>query len=300
LGGGTNIQYPAGNEQGQAGWDIGLLFHNIGDLAEALRGVLSGRSISRLAINLHGSPGSIDADSTGAFYPFQKLWNRYSSPLSLINVMLEPGAVVLIMGCEVASGDEGAAFLSDLSKTAFPRHKVVGFTTIGESLLQYRNGGYCSEPGMRDTAYQVPHKDLSLKPQLEREKEVLTLPWASEHSPHAKIALNGEIVFGAEPSTATDYSFQSYLPGTWSVAIGTWNGYFVFKGDGSVFWTDQRNPRQHSGRWGSVAGSIQWTFADDAPGYKRTFEVLTPLKPTLNGTITGGGGGAFVMSKQPY
>jgi len=305
LKGGTNLQYPAGDDKGQAGWDIGLMFNNIGDLAEKLRVLRQTKTdpITRLAINLHGSPGEIDADSVGtggAMYDFKKLWNRYSSQLVSINQMLAPGATVLIMGCNVAKGDEGAAFLTALSKDAFPNHKVVGFTTIGETLGQFRRGEYCTEPGMRDTPYDNPSEgQLLVKAQ--REKEYLKLPWASEFSPHTKVALNAKIIAGAEPSVPPlDYSFQNYLPGTWSVTIGPWDGYFVFQSGGTIYWTDKIPSRRHQGMWWTMAGSIDWSFSDDAHGWKRTFEILTPLKSTVNGKITidGREHGFFTMSKQ--
>src|SRR5262249_34555608 len=90
LGGGTKIQYPDGNEKGQAGWDTGLQFSTLGDLAEKLR-VLPGRPITRLALNLHGSPGKIDAISGGtpaSMLDFTQLWKSYSSQLRLINGLL--------------------------------------------------------------------------------------------------------------------------------------------------------------------------------------------------------------------
>lgn len=256
----------------------------------------------RLAINLHGMPGKIDADSKGTeagMYDFDQLWNRYSSPLTLINLMLSSGAAVLIMGCNVAKGDEGAAFISALSKTAFPDHNVVGFTTIGETLRQFRSGDSCTEPGMRDTNYDNPSQGMPF--QNERESEVLTLPWASESSPHSKIALNGKIVVDKDLKVApVDYFFQAYLPGTWMATIGSWSGYFVFHKDGTIFWSELDSSQRHNGKWWTMAGSVEWSFSDDNPGWKRNFQVLTPLKTALNGNIIikGVNHGSFSMSKQ--
>lgn len=300
LGGGTNLQFPAGNDKGQAGWDIGLMFNNFGDLPEKLKGKPG--PITRLAINVHGSPGKIDADSVGTVadsYDFPSLVKRYGTSLTAINNLLAAGAPVLIMGCNVAKGDVGASFISDMSKTAFPGHKVVAFTTIGETLRQYRSGGGCSEPGMRDTPYDNDSEGMP-KVQEEREKEVLTLPWASENSPHAKVALNGQIIAGAEQSTpSTDMSPQAYLPGTWNVTIGGWNGYFIFTRDGTAYWTNAEGGSRHKGTWITTAGAVDWSFADDPDGWVRTFEVLTPLKTNLNGTVTVRGvpHGTFAMSK---
>lgn len=301
LGGGTNLQYPAGNEHGQAGWDAGFMFNNIGDLSEKLgqaAGQVTG-GISRLAINVHGSPGQIDADSSGKGYNFTELWRKYSSPLVFINRLLNAGAPVLIMGCQAAAGDEGASFLCEMSTRVFPGRRVVGFTTIGVSMRQYRKSEYCTEPGMRDSNYDMPSEGLP-EIQRQREKEVLTLPWASETSPHAKIALDGKIIAGAEASPeAVNYAFQSYLPGSWLAVIGDWSGYFVFEANGKVSWMDA-SMRPHRGKWWTMAGSIDWSFSDDPPGWVRQFEILTPMKSTMNGAVTINGvqHGYFTMSKQ--
>jgi hypothetical protein len=303
LGGGTKLQYPEGNEKGQAGWDAGLMFDTFGDLAEKLRKLDNG-PITRLAINLHGSPGKIDALSGGieaSMFDFKQLWSRYSSQLVAINGMLAAGAPVLIMGCNVAKGKEGEEFLSELSKNAFKSRKVVGFSTIGETLGQFRNGGFCTEPGMRDTPYDNPSAGKP-KVQEEREKEYLNLPWASETSPHAKVAMDGKIISGAEaPVPQTSYAPADYLPGTWSVSIGDWQGYFLFKTDGTASWAEASSPgNRHQGKWSTAGGTVEWSFSDDAPGWKRSFTVATPLKSTLNGniTISGRPHGFFTMSKQ--
>ena len=307
----TNLHYPSGNDRGQAGWDIGLMFGDIPDLADKIREATAAQAascarsnrradpVSRLAINVHGDPGKIDADGTGAVYDFDALWRKYSSAIRTINNALSPGASVLIMGCNVARGDAGAKFLMDASSTAFPGHQVVGFTTIGETMRQFRSGGQCSEPGMRDTPYESPSEGSSAM-KAEREKELLTLPWASETSPHAKIALNGKIIKGAEQSVAAvDYSVDKYLPGSWSVAIGGWNGYFVFGANHTVYWTAAGTGR-HGGKWSAVGNRVTWSFDDDAKDFKRDFQVATPLKTTIDGTVTikSRNSGFFVMSKQ--
>jgi uncharacterized protein DUF4347 len=301
LGDGTPISpYPGGHQHGQAGWDYGLMFNSLGDLSEKLRLLKAdkGITISRLAIDVHGAPGAIDAASNGSMYDFNKLWSHYSSPLVLINLMLEPSAAILIMGCQVAKGEIGADFISQLSKTVFPGHKVVGFTTIGETLRQYRKGGYCSEPGMRDTPYDTPSAGIpELK--IEREKEALTLPWASESSPHAKIALEGAIIHGAEPAPTISYAPEDYMPGTWNVGIGPWSGFFVFSRGYKVYWIERHGGVRHPGKWWTVAGSVDWSFDDDAPDFKRTFEILTPLHTVMKGTIGIGSraSGFFEMAK---
>jgi len=304
LGGGTNIQYPEGNDQGQAGWDIGLDFKEIFNLAQNL-GNLKAGLITRLAINLHGCPGKIDAAGGGGteatMFNSAQLFNTYSGPLMFINSMLAAEAVVLIMGCNVAKGKAGEEFLSDLSRWAFRGHKVVGFSRIGETLRQYRQGEYCSEPGMRDTTYDEPSAGEPVV-QVEREQEVLSLPWASETSPHAKIAKDGKIILGEEPlPPGTDYSANSYMIGRWTVSAGSWNGWFIFQKDKTVYWMNEDGRGgKHTGSWGSFDGAVGWSFSDDPPGWKRDWQVLEPLRSTLNGRvyIKGQPHGFFIMSKQ--
>ncbi|HEY3743010.1 MAG TPA: DUF4347 domain-containing protein [Bryobacteraceae bacterium] len=297
LGGGTNIQYPAGNDQGQGGWEIGLMFETFSDLATKLKALQE--NITRLAINLHGAPGVIDALSDGSGMDFAKLWARFSNELTSINQKLSAGAIVLIMGCNVALGKEGDNFLTQLSDKAFRGHKVVGFTTIGETMRQYRRGESCSEAGMRDSPYGSPSENQPTV-QAEREKEVLTLPWASESSPHAKIALDRKIVLTHEtPIPSQDYSPNNYLPGTWSVSIGSWQGYFIFTGDSHVKWSAQTKTNG-GGNWSADSNGVTWTFVDDDPKFTRTFRVTVRLQTTVNGdiTISGRNSGFFTMSKQ--
>jgi hypothetical protein len=309
LGGGTNILYPAGNDSGQAGWDIGLMFSTLGDLGAKLDTAMKSRpdKITRLAINVHGNPGVIDANSSGTSYGFWDLWNKYSSQIVFIRIQLAPLAPVLIMGCQVAAGDIGAQFLCDMSKTAFPGHKVVGFTTIGETLRQFRAGEQCSEPGMRDTPYDTPSEGIpELK--LAREKEVFTLPWASETSPHAKIALDGVIIGGAEPPVpATDYGADTYLPGTWGVVSGPWKGEYGFARpnprERKCWWREYDSGILHYGNWfyPEGGGTVAWQFDEEGRDWnsRPLYEVPVPLSSFVRGnkTLRGTPYGSFTMSK---
>lgn len=302
LGDGAAL-YPYGNERGQAGWDYGLEFSGIGDLSSKLAKLKADKDLSiiRLAINLHGAPGKIDANSLGTedgMLDFTRLVPRYFSPLCLINRTLSSGAIVLFMGCNVGKGDEGSEFLMRVSDQVFNGHKVVGFTTIGETMKQYRSGKGCTEPGMRDTPYDNPSQGMPTV-KLDREQEALTLPWASEESPHAKVALNGKIIKApTEASPSADYSPDAYLPGTWTVTIGSWNGYFVFQRDHTVYWTDETPTTTHPGKWFLYDGGIEWSFSDDSPQFRRRFTVAANSPQPLAGNIVGGGGGVFKMYKQ--
>jgi len=257
---------------------------------------------------VHGAPGAIDADANGSSYNFNALWNKYSSQLVFINNLLDAGALVLIMGCNVASSDVGAAFLTQLSSQVFKSHKVVGFKTVGVTLRQFRQGEQCSEPGMRDTPYDNPSNPLPVgTPGLdfEREKELLSLPWASETSPHVKIAQNGAIIFGAEPAVpTTDYSADAYLPGTWSVESGAWKGYYIFAKRLDCYWMDAAGTIRHHGQWyfPPGTGSVAWRFDEEGPDWnsRPEYEVLLPLQTIVPGnkTLKAAPYGSFRMIKQ--
>jgi len=303
LGDGTKLlTYPGSpSDQGQPGWDIGLGFDTFVDLTEKLQKLYAQYgAFSRLAINMHGAPGAVVADSDNKTYTFEQLWQKYQTQLEAMNRMLASGATLLIMGCNVGAGSAGDSFLIHLSQK-FPGHKVVGITTIGETMRQTRSGGFCSEPGMKDSTYDNSSANMPTL-QAEREKEFLTLPWASEDSPHAKVALNGDIInHPLEAVVAqTNYSVQTYLPGSWTATIGDWDGYFVFEAGETCYWFDQTHGK-HTGNWWVNSDGVQWSFDDDPPAWKRVFRVAeTGLKTTLNGTVTikGINHGGFIMSKQ--
>lgn len=40
LGDGTQLQFPQGNDKGQAGWDVGLMFDTFADLAQKITSLL--------------------------------------------------------------------------------------------------------------------------------------------------------------------------------------------------------------------------------------------------------------------
>jgi hypothetical protein len=321
LSGGRELHYPAGNERGQAGWDIGLSFRTLADMVDSIAAIRKKRSdaINRLAINLHGAPGIVDAESKGQWAPpadkileadglptpgihfnHKTLRDKFGVKLRELNSMLAGDAIVLFMGCNVGQDALGDEFLKVLSKETFPGKKVAGFKTVGLTYRQYRSGEKCTEPGMRDSNYNLSSFG-NQKSEEEREKEAIKLPWASETSPNAKVALNGAIISGADPNVAkTEYTPAQYLPGTWSVTIGGWNGYFGFSKDGSCYWMTQGQGTRYPGKWTADAEAVRWSYPSDDPNFMRTFIVKLPLKSTVNGEVMvkGKNSGFFVMSKQ--
>jgi hypothetical protein len=295
---GGQYVYPAGDEHGQYGWDIGVNYKSVPDLLTQLLPTPY-RKIDRLALNEHGAPGTFLL--RGAELTLESIaTDQIQNTLRSIRGFLSPSAVVLLMACNCGAGNDGTAFLTKLS-LIFSGMTVVGFKTVGFQMSQYRRGELCANPGLRDTDYDNPAADETAEIQRYGNGQYLKLPWASETSTHAKVARNGAIISGAEPQVApTNYSPDAYLPGTWSVTIGDWRGYFLFKRSHEAAWTDESPTRRHPGKWWLKDGSVYWSFDDDPPGWQRIFEVIGPLKSTVNGgaTINGVQHGFFTMSKQ--
>jgi len=285
------LAYPFGTDRGQAGWDLGLLYEHAIDLGTKLMAIKTEKGfIRRLAINSHGDPGLFDIDGTNAatmrepdkFLSVRTMGSTYNTPLGMIKMSLLPTATVLFMGCNLGRGERGSEFLRTLSQTFFRGLTVVAFTTIGVSMHQFRGGGsFCTEPGMRDTDFESAAEGGANEDQRYQGGQLFQYPWASETSPHAKVAKDGLIVKDPEPSTVFGVE---YIVGKWDVEIGAWKGVFVFESSHTVYWMDLASPRKHQGSWSTFDG-LSWSFADDAPGFKRTFTLSPPLKPVVTGSI---------------
>ena len=201
---------------GQAGWDIGMRFSDIHDLASKLhritvpayvRGAPSGGrpirrgEVNKLAINAHGTMGQVFINGKGKT-PLDKA-NLHQNHGDLHRIgLITPDdaaspAVILFVGCLAATGASGTELLIGLSRI-WPNRNVVGFATIGyqQGGLMLRPGEACTAPGMRDTdAIFSGGADATAGtnwPSLTR------WPWASIESPHAKVAFNGRIIRGEE------------------------------------------------------------------------------------------------------
>lgn len=204
---------------GQAGWDIGVNFMHIGDLAIKLRTLniaegWSARSrpiqcgeIQRLAIHAHGTTGVIyiNGQEEGVQDKSLKLTAEtiaiHQGHLHQIGLMTPDNpanpAVILFVGCLAAGGPAGTALLTGLSRL-WPNRKVVAYATLGYApgARMLREGAHCTEPGMRDTNENDPGK-ANRKEMLYWE-DLKTWPWATEKSPRAKVALNQTIIHGAQ------------------------------------------------------------------------------------------------------
>jgi hypothetical protein len=213
----ARIAYPAGTLSGQAGWQATLSFTTIEMLANKLAALTipgyygddqagsaaipRGR-ITRLAMNAHGLAGIFAANGPNASEPSQWLTdmlvrkNPLRSNLERVASLLATSAPVLLLGCNSGQGSTGGYLLMSLSEV-FKGHPVTGMVTIGyaggPNSAREKEG--CSEAGMRDTGFF----NSSSSPNEENDRvaqnwnDLRAWPWASEFSPHAKTALNGEL-----------------------------------------------------------------------------------------------------------
>lgn len=220
----SRLPYPRGTTRGQGGWDVGLSFGSLKSLARQLREnrlprFICGRSwpwqdceplapghVRRLALNAHGDSGEVAVNGQNHQVKLTVLTLAADfdlrSDLESIRDMLEPNGTLLFMGCRAGNDLPGTALLTAIS-LLMPGRKIGAFSTIGFShgARQARHGtqGF-TEPGMRDTEYDFPagsenEEDQRYGPTW---NDLNALPWAWEGSPHAKVALNGVIIRGAE------------------------------------------------------------------------------------------------------
>lgn len=201
---------------GQRGWHVGLQFRNLGRLATQLERLIVPDYVSpnehtirrgelrRLAINAHGNKGVIftsgkDHEADGLSVA---TLSRYHPDLHRIGLLTprDGSAIIYLMGCVAGLDHEGTELLIQLSRV-WPNRRVVGFISIGYAVpgSMGRVGQICEEPGMRDT---LSGHSAGGGPQQQqawgsRWSNLSALPWASEHSPSAKVALNGVLIRGA-------------------------------------------------------------------------------------------------------
>jgi len=317
--------YPEGSDVGQFGWDVGMTFSSLAQLESKLKTAIAengGNKVERLAIDVHGAPGYIDIDGkigSGALSIFNdpkltfdaksalmktkmfgaETFASYKPQFLPIAGVLVQGATLLFMSCNMGSGQLGSDILKKLSGEIFRGVKVVAFIRVGVSgQIAVKS---CMLPGMKVT--EGTEESSSPEEAQRRWLSVKGDPWASENSAGAKVALNGAITKDPDPPpAATDYSPDAYLPGTWSVTIGDWRGYFMFDKAPlrSASWQDETPTKRHPGKWWAKDGSVYWSFDDDQPGWQRIFEVTGTLKSTVEGgaKIKGVPHGFFTMSKQ--
>jgi hypothetical protein len=208
LDGGSGLNYPEGNDRGQAGWDIAVSFDNLLDLSMKMTtGVpkpcdnwfsacpsTAQDQINRLAIQAHGVSGSILIDSDPDSLTIDRFY-IYQPFLQLIGLKLSARSLVIFPSCLAARGKAGTELFSAISKL-WPSTTVVGFSTLGYTqATMRRTGEMCENPGVRSTDNSstiFTEKDDKRYKSLWN--DFITLPWASEKSPYAKVVKNGAVL----------------------------------------------------------------------------------------------------------
>lgn len=213
----TALAYPKGAPFGQAGWDMGIRFKNLSDLANKLNyspastpkhvcgnwvwscPPIKKGQVTRLAIHVHGLPGKVffSGQNRESLALTADNIRGFHKDLSAIGRCTAQSATILIVGCLAGQGADGTRLIKRLSGV-WPGRQVVAFTTIGyvAGANQLRPGEACTEPGMRDT--KETSRFLSWQQQQKHIgrawNDLTRLPWASEKSPNAKVVRNGVVL----------------------------------------------------------------------------------------------------------
>ena len=199
---------------GQAGWDIGVNFRSLTDLASQLQTlkvpVAQGKTelrpikrgeITKLAIHTHGVQGEVLVNGSGSPALTAKNVRQFHPLLHKIGLTTSDNpqspTVILFAGCLAGAGPSGTELLISLSRV-WPHRKVVGFASLGYAAggEMKRPGEACTEPGMRDTGalFQGEADKLAGK----HWGDLKAWPWATATSKTAKVALDGKIIFGSQ------------------------------------------------------------------------------------------------------
>jgi len=213
---GKGLSYPAGNEQGQAGWDVTIRFESPGDLARKLKaGIpmpaeycgnkfqdcnsIQRGEIARLGLMAHGDQGGVwaaNGKNASALITPENVAS-YHDDLHAIGLFTNEQSTVILVGCLSAQGEPGTKLLAALSRI-WTHRTIVGFTTLGyrHPGAMKRLGEPCELPGMRDTdAPSGLYADSKYKRKLDMQwSDFDKLPWASEKSLHVKIVKDGFVV----------------------------------------------------------------------------------------------------------
>jgi hypothetical protein len=203
---------------GQSGWQLGINFTSLSDLASQLRSAaqpdhmcgaglfescrpVRRGEIMRLAIHAHGNSGVVFVNGLRRPSLSVSSISRNHADLHAIGLRTHTSATILFMGCLAGLGPDGTRFLRAISRV-WPGRTVVGFATVGYAhggeMLRGR-GDYCTEAGMRDTRSSSGSLGPGAPDPWARSwRNLQALPWASETSPGAKVVRDGSILRGGE------------------------------------------------------------------------------------------------------
>lgn len=225
----TNSASPRGTqEDGAVGWDWGIPF---GSFAGLIQNITTGtppdfvcgagmfgscpppgdNEVTELGIDAHGDSGVVDIDChsqinqgvipASAYYDVLNvatIHGKYAPQMKeLDRLLVKDHGVLFFAGCRTGAGVSGSEFLMEVSKM-LPGRDIIAMTTItitipGRVKWSMSGGGVCCQPGTRDTSFIVPQDD-SVPGQ--DWFDLTKYPWASNASPHAKVARDGAIIGG--------------------------------------------------------------------------------------------------------
>jgi hypothetical protein len=228
------IQYPSGDRQGQAGWDVAVPYTDLDDFARKLEaGIVMNKAtkrrfgdryaapiqpgeITRLAILAHGgqagvwypngkkdggAPVTVGASLLPDGRPSEPLkkWRNSLERIGKYTKAQPVGATIILMGCLAGQGKGGTELLMALSEI-WPGRDIVGFDVIGyhHSGVAYRGirrgGEYF---GMKLTWF-MSDTEFEANSRLNHDRigeRWDKLEWASEFSKdHAKIVRDQRLI----------------------------------------------------------------------------------------------------------
>jgi hypothetical protein len=164
-----------------------------------------GGQVTRLAINAHGTPGTLwtggEPDENVGRDPAKEALAisvrnlpKIAADLKRIYLATAVNSTIFLMGCNAGYTDAGVDLLEALAKV-WPQRKIVAFRGVGlQGAEMYRERRNCTEPGMRDTQYPQPTARGSVQePFGTLWNDLKRMPWASETSGSAIWIENGQV-----------------------------------------------------------------------------------------------------------
>lgn len=224
--GGGNV--PAG----QDGWELGMRYPLVdqpgtgfAQLARRLEteplpprlgdGELEAHQVRRFAIVAHGRPGGIDVDQLcfsnvfGDTLPDAETsltvdrMHLYNTEFERLRHAMHENGILYFASCTAAEDKTGEELLRAVSRQ-LPTIRVVGARTILSTTTMNWQDVPGSEPrgsyaGLRDTRFRHAGFATAECNEPELWNNLDRLPWFGEESPHATIALDGNIIRRGDP-----------------------------------------------------------------------------------------------------
>ena len=209
-GGIVSVPVISGSDQtyGQAGWQVGIKYGSgqFKNLPQLITKGCKGFLISKLGLNAHGDAGEVAVNGVDvqmhsiepSFRARDKnLKTEFGPVLEFLDHVMTPDGVLLFHGCLAGLGGGGTDLLIQVSQELRgARSWGLRRSGTSPSEKQRRGDDQCREPGVRDSeyGYNDPSKEYERFFKDGKWDDLKNLPWQSETSPHAKVALNGTII----------------------------------------------------------------------------------------------------------